>query len=112
MLPKKNYLYYSIHYKDQSTDGKLYCNFNQEEIAALINGKDILSWASDYFTYTPTKDTTSIYYDAEKECFVSNIWLFVSNTFEQIFGNIYVDYIWDSKTNTFVPDLNSVSFLE
>lgn len=109
---KNNYLYYSIHYKDQSTDGKLYCNFNQEEIAALINGKDILSWASDYFTYTPTKDTTSIYYDAEKECFVSNIWLFVSNTFEQIFGNIYVDYIWDSKTNTFVPDLNSVSFLE
>ena len=106
---ENNYLYYSIHYEDQAVDGKLYCNFSQEEIATLINGKDVLSWASDYFTYTPSKDTTSIYYDETKKCFVSNIWLFVSNTYENVFGNIYVDYIWDSKTNTFIPDLNSVS---
>ena len=106
---EENKLYCKVHYEDQVVEDKTYCNFDREDFVKLLDDGDILTAAAEYFSYTPQKEASYIYFDQTKNCFVTRICLYIDNTYESIFGYLYADYIWDNAANQFVIDMDTVT---
>ena len=106
---EENKLYCKVHYEDQVVEDKTYCNFDREDFVKLLDDGDILTAAAEYFSYTPQKEASYIYFDETKNCFVTRICLYIDNTYESIFGYLYADYIWDNAANQFVIDMDTVT---